>query len=88
MAKTKAARASTVSEEKDTPKLMKIREGDKPVRIRSGAGISYSHVDGKYLGKGVFEIDEISPGPGSTSGWGHLANGLGWVALDFVETVH
>lgn len=68
--------------------LMKVKEGDRPVRIRSGPGVSYSHVGGKCLGKGVFEIVEISNGPGSESGWGRLANGDGWVALDFVEKVN
>lgn len=68
--------------------LMKIREGEAPVRIRSGAGINFSHVDGMYLGPGVFDVDEILDGPGSKKGWGHLANALGWVALDFVEEVN
>lgn len=68
-------------------KIIKIREGSAPVRIRAGAGLSFPHVDGKYIGKGVFEVDEVSQGPGSKSGWGHLVNGDGWVAMDFVEIV-
>lgn len=67
------------------PTLTKIRERDNPVRIRAGAGIHFTHVDGKYLGKGTFEIDAVEDGPGSKTGWGHLVNGDGWVALDFVE---
>lgn len=70
------------------PEIIKIREASAPVRIRSGAGLSFSHVDGKYLGKGVFDVDEVREGPGSKSGWGHLANGDGWVAMDFVEIVN
>lgn len=69
------------------PEHVKIKEGSAPVRIRSGAGLSFSHLDGKYLGKGIFEIDTIIDGPGSKSGWGHLANGEGWVAMDFVEII-
>lgn len=67
------------------PKIMRVREKENPVRIRAGAGINFSHVNWQYLGKGTFEIDEIEKGPGSKAGWGHLANGAGWVALDFVE---
>lgn len=79
-----------ISEERQdtTPQiLMKVKEKESPVRIRAGAGTNYSHVDGRYLGSGIFEIVEIESGPGSKSGWGRLANGDGWVALDFVERV-
>lgn len=65
-----------------------VKEKGQSVRIRSGPGVSYAHVDGKYLGSGVFEIDEISDGPGSESGWGKLSNGSGWVGLDFVDRVY
>ena len=73
------------SSKKQRVKKTKIKEGSVPVRIRAGAGIEYAHVEGKYLGKGFFEVDEIVPGTGSKSGWGRLVNGEGWVALDFVE---
>lgn len=66
------------------PVLKKIREKDKPVRIRADASINSRHVDGRYLGKAWKEIDHVRKGPGSASGWGHLVDG-GWVALDFVE---
>lgn len=67
--------------------ICKVREKGIMVRIRSGPGTNYDHVNGEYLGKGVFEIDQKSDGVGSMSGWGHLVNGKGWVALDFVEIV-
>lgn len=88
-ARTNYSRASKEPSEKKKASevVMKVKEGDRPVRIRSGPGIGYSHVGGKCLGKGVFEIVEISNGPGSDSGWGRLMNGDGWVALDFVEMV-
>lgn len=79
--------ASSHVEEKPKSSFF-VREGAVPVRIRSGAGVGFSHVDGKYLGKGDFEIDVVSEGPGSKSGWGHLANGDGWVALDYVEILN
>lgn len=66
-------------------KAIRVREKGQSVRIRAGAGTNFAHVNGKYLGKGIFEVDEIAKGPGSKSGWGHLANGEGWVGLDFVE---
>lgn len=64
---------------------MKVREKGTPVRIRAEANINSTHVNGMYLGKVWREIDRTSKGPGSTKGWGHLADGSGWVALDFVE---
>lgn len=67
--------------------IVQIREGSLPVRIRSGPGLSFSHVNGRYLGKGVYEVSEIVDGPGSKAGWGRLANGDGWVAMEFVEIV-
>lgn len=67
--------------------IMRVVEKDAPVRIRSGPGIDFSHVDGRYLGKGTFEIDRFEDGPGSKAGWGHLANGSGWVALDYVDRI-
>lgn len=71
--------------EESTKEVFKIREGSVPVRIRAGAGIDTAHVSGKYLGKKEYEVDEVLEGPGSKSGWGHLVNGEGWVALDYVE---
>lgn len=67
--------------------LMRVKQHDAPVRIRAGAGVSFQHYPGQYLGKGIHDIDEISDGPGSEKGWGHLADGAGWVALDFVDVV-
>lgn len=65
--------------------IKRIRERNLSVRIRSGPGVNFDHVNGEYLGKGIHEIDEVDEGVGSMSGWGHLVNGRGWVALDYVE---
>lgn len=65
--------------------VMRIQENGTPVRIRSEASIYAEHVHGEYLGPGVHEIDKVSKGPGSKAGWGRLADGKGWVALEFVE---
>lgn len=67
--------------------LMKVREMKSPVRVRTGPGTSYSPLPGEYLGKGLHNIVEVSPGPGSTAGWGKLSDRDGWVALDFVDVV-
>lgn len=67
--------------------IMKVREKHMSVRIRSGPGTDFEHLNGQYLGKGVFEIDEVMKGSGSASGWGHLTDGRGWIGLDFVEII-
>lgn len=68
----------------NTPKEQMVRIGVDRLRIRSGPG-SDNHPTGKYTGKGLFAITEIQNGSGSTSGWGKLKNGEGWISLDYVE---
>lgn len=77
--------SESIKESEKKKEVIRIREKGQSVRVRAGAGINFDHVNGKYLGKGVFEVDMVSDGPGSKSGWGHLANNEGWVGLDFVE---
>lgn len=89
IAKIQAANAVEPSEkiEKDQTapisKTIMIRIDVDNLRIRVGPGTSYA-TTGKYTGKGVFEISEIQNGSGATKGWGKLANGSGWVMLDYV----
>lgn len=45
------------------------------LNIRKGAGMNYA-VTGKYTGKGVFTITEVS------NGWGKLKSGAGWIYLE------
>lgn len=52
------------------------------LNIRTGPGTDYS-LTGKYTGKGVFTIVEVSNGTGSNSGWGKLKSGAGWISLDY-----
>ena len=52
------------------------------LNIRTGPGTNYS-LTGKYTGKGVFTIVEVSNGTGSNSGWGKLKSGAGWISLDY-----
>ncbi len=64
-------------------KTIQVRIDVENLRIRSGPGVNCA-VTGKYTGKGVFEISEIQNGNGANNGWGKLANGLGWIMLDYV----
>lgn len=87
MAKGRTNYAKPV-EEKPGPKVrMRVKESDLPVRVRTGPGTDYPWVSGVYLGEGVHDIVELSEGTGSKSGWGKLADGRGWIALDFVYRV-
>ena len=52
------------------------------LNIRTGPGTDHS-LTGKYTGKGVFTIVEVSNGTGSDSGWGKLKSGAGWISLDY-----
>lgn len=67
--------------------LMKVREVDNPVRVRSGPGTNFPQIAGRYLGKGMHDIVEVVPGEGSSLGWGKLSEVDGWVALDYVDFV-
>lgn len=66
------------------PKRQFIQVDRKNLRIRSTPMIG-DNLTGKYTGEGVFEITEIQNGSGSNSGWGKLADGSGWVCLDYVK---
>lgn len=63
-----------------------VRERDLRVRIRTAPRVT-SEFTGNYLGDGEHKISQIAKGEGSESGWGYLASGAGWVALDYVERV-
>lgn len=54
------------------------------LNIRSGPGTDYRKT-GKYTGVGTFTIVETQPGTGSSSGWGKLKSGAGWIALDYCK---
>ena len=53
------------------------------LRIREGAGTDYAWT-GRYTGQGTFTIVETRTGQGSSTGWGRLKSGLGWISLDYV----
>ena len=66
----------------DVPFRVKVSISD--LNIRRGPGTDYAKI-GKYTGKGVFTIVEVTPGKGSTDGWGRLKSGAGWISLDYCQ---
>ena len=68
----------------DAPFLVRVSIPD--LNIRRGPGIEYART-GVYTGVGVFTITETASGPGSSSGWGRLKSGVGWISLDYTERV-
>ncbi len=68
----------------DVPFLVKVNITD--LNIRKGPGTNYAKT-GKYTGIGLFTIMEVRSGQGSTTGWGRLKSGAGWISLDFVARV-
>lgn len=67
-----------------TPPTMRVHVAYDNLRIRSGPGTNFA-TTGSYTGKGTFEIIEVQNGNGSKLGWGRLADGSGWISLDFAE---
>lgn len=80
------AAETMLATEDSTSKIIKVRIGTTPVRIRDDASIQSKHT-GKYAVNTIYDVDEVRNGPGSKSGWGHLMNGDGWIALDFCEII-
>ena len=67
---------------KDVPFLVKVSIRD--LNIRKGPGTNYSRT-GSYTGIGVFTIVDVQSGQGSSSGWGKLKSGAGWISLDYTK---
>ncbi len=55
------------------------------LNIRKGPGTNYPSAGS--TGKGSFTIVDEAQGPGSTSGWGKLKSGLGWISLDYIQRI-
>ena len=67
---------------KDVPFLVKVSIRD--LNIRKGPGTNYSRT-GSYTGIGVFTIVDVQSGQGSSTGWGKLKSGAGWISLDYTQ---
>ena len=63
-----------------------VRVSIPDLNIRTGPGTDYSRT-GYYTGIGYFTVVVLSPGQGSTAGWGKLKSGAGWISLDFAKRV-
>ena len=66
----------------DVPFLVKVSIRD--LNIRKGPGTNYSRT-GSYTGIGVFTIVDVQSGQGSSTGWGKLKSGAGWISLDYTK---
>ena len=62
----------------------KVQVTVSDLNIRKGPGTNYDKT-GKFTGKGVFTIVDESSGSGSSSGWGKLKSGEGWISLDYAK---
>ena len=63
-----------------------VRVSISNLNIRRGPGTNYGRT-GSFSGKGTFEITEVATGEGSTSGWGRLKSGAGWISLDYATRI-
>lgn len=68
----------------NVPFMVKIDISD--LNIRKGPGTNYEKT-GSTTGVGSFTIVEVKQGQGSTSGWGRLKSGAGWISLDFTKRI-
>ena len=64
----------------------KVRVSVPDLNIRSGPGTNYA-ATGRFTGAGVFTITAVQTGQGSSTGWGKLKSGAGWIALDYAKSV-
>ena len=64
----------------------KVRVSVPDLNIRSGPGTNYA-ATGRFTGAGGFTITAVQSGQGSSSGWGKLKSGAGWIALDYAKRV-
>ena len=64
----------------------KVRVSVPDLNIRSGPGTNYA-ATGRFTGAGVFTITAVQPGQGSSTGWGKLKSGAGWIALDYTSRI-
>ena len=78
------APASSTSETSDVPFTVQVSITD--LNIRTGPGTDYAKT-GRFTGKGVFTIVEVKSGKGSTTGWGRLKSGAGWISLDYAAKI-
>ena len=74
---------TTTSSAPDVPFLVKVSISD--LNIRKGPGTNYDRT--KFIPVGVYTIVEVKSGKGSTTGWGRLKSGAGWISLDYIARI-
>ena len=62
--------------------LLKVEVKISNLCVRRRPGTDYLRT-GQYSGKGIFEVTEVRTGKGSVKGWGRLADGRGWISMDY-----
>lgn len=67
-------------------KSFAVRIDKSKLNIRTGPGTNYPKT-GSYTGIGTFTIVETRSGEGSSSGWGKLKSGAGWISLDYATRI-
>lgn len=83
---SKLGQTKTETKEAPASSSYKVQVSIPNLNIRKGPGTNYA-VTGSYTGKGVFTIVEESKGQGSSSGWGKLKSGAGWISLDYAKKI-
>lgn len=84
LVESKSVETKSEEPKSELPYLVQIDINN--LNIRKGPGKNYS-ATGNFTGKGVFTIVEVKKGEGSTTGWGKLKSGAGWISLDFAKRV-
>ena len=74
------------SSEKPQKESFLVRVDIDDLNIRTGAGTDHART-GSFTVAGVFTIVEVKDGQGSSSGWGRLKSGAGWISLDYATRI-
>ena len=69
-----------------TTSPFRVKVEIKDLNIRKGPGTNYNKLP-SYIIPGVYTIVETAQGKGSSSGWGRLKSGVGWISLDFAKRI-
>lgn len=81
-----AASSASTASSTATNTSFKVKIESTCLNIRKGPGTNYART-GAFTGAGIFTIVETKSGTGSSSGWGKLKSGAGWISLDYTKRV-
>jgi N-acetylmuramoyl-L-alanine amidase len=77
--------AAPTTSESATSGEFKVKVSRSDLWIRKGPGTNYDKI--KFINPGVYTIQEVKSGKGSSAGWGRLKSGVGWISLDYATRV-